>query len=263
MLYNRTLLFSHSIGNSLHLLTPHSQSIPPLPLSLLATTVYFWRENIYFLTHSHVHRGLGYLSLWALLLWTSWGPGGERISLGALWRVELLGHRVWTGPRQTISQVLESTDLPPAGYECFQHSVTSERSLVLACPLSCVHVSEAPWPYSGLIWPLAWALLIWLPCCPLGWPELPVSQRVGALAPVVGSASGWRHMASALSWTLSPAGPSGSWGSRRLDIPFSCQARWHWNFPPWKRQCVVSPRLPEPGILTESFKGFTGGLLAD
>ena len=35
MLYSRTLLCIHYIYNSLHLLIPYSQSIPPLPAFLL------------------------------------------------------------------------------------------------------------------------------------------------------------------------------------------------------------------------------------
>ena len=38
MLYSRTLLFIHSICNSLHLLVPNSQSIPLPSSSSLATT---------------------------------------------------------------------------------------------------------------------------------------------------------------------------------------------------------------------------------
>ena len=46
VLYSRTLLFIHSIYNSLHLLTPNSQSIPFNP-SPLATTSLFFFFNFY------------------------------------------------------------------------------------------------------------------------------------------------------------------------------------------------------------------------
>ena len=47
----RTLLFIHSICNSLHLLTPVSHSIPPPKPSLLASTSLFSMSVILFLFH--------------------------------------------------------------------------------------------------------------------------------------------------------------------------------------------------------------------
>ena len=47
----RTLLFIHSTYNSLHLLIPNSQSIPPPPLSPLATTSLFSMSVSLFLFH--------------------------------------------------------------------------------------------------------------------------------------------------------------------------------------------------------------------
>ena len=50
VLYNRTLLFIHSVYNSLHELTPSSQSIPPSP-HLLATRNLFSMSATLFLFH--------------------------------------------------------------------------------------------------------------------------------------------------------------------------------------------------------------------
>ena len=51
VLYSRNFLFIHPIYNSLHLLTPNSQFIPSIPLSLLATTsVFSMSVNLFLLS---------------------------------------------------------------------------------------------------------------------------------------------------------------------------------------------------------------------
>ena len=54
VLYSGTLLFIHSVYNSWHLLTPNSQSIPPLTPSHLATTSLFFMFVSLFLFHGYV-----------------------------------------------------------------------------------------------------------------------------------------------------------------------------------------------------------------
>ena len=54
VLYTRTLLFIHPIYTSLRLLTPNSQSIPPLTPSHLATTSLFFMFVSLFLFHGYV-----------------------------------------------------------------------------------------------------------------------------------------------------------------------------------------------------------------
>ena len=60
MLYSRTLLFIHSLYNSLHLLILNSQLIPPLPLPLATTNL---SSNHFFTsiwTHGNLFHTLGY-----------------------------------------------------------------------------------------------------------------------------------------------------------------------------------------------------------
>ena len=55
VLYSRALLFIHALHNSLHLLTPNSQSIPLPPPSSLATTSLFSMSVSLFLFRGYVH----------------------------------------------------------------------------------------------------------------------------------------------------------------------------------------------------------------
>ena len=53
--YSRTLLFIHSMCNSLYLLIPNSQFIPPLPFPLGNNTGLFSRSQSLFLTFDLTH----------------------------------------------------------------------------------------------------------------------------------------------------------------------------------------------------------------
>ena len=81
---SRTLLFIHSMCNSLHLLTPNSQSIPPPHPSPLATTSLFsmsvsltlysafknWRQNAFEqVMHSPIFTSYAYITYWPFCDW--------------------------------------------------------------------------------------------------------------------------------------------------------------------------------------------------
>ena len=93
-IYSRTLLFIHSICNSLRLLTPNSQSVPPrppLPLGNHKSVLYVgdtfnWHERKLSRTYRHMHSTHEFLHVLAylhVLTSSSRKPPGEGLGVNS------------------------------------------------------------------------------------------------------------------------------------------------------------------------------------